>query len=144
MLFVNALIFLLRNCIAPVILILLLILIINTFLKVLFRSVSRRFVESKSQNMIVNILKMFLRLTYIVTLKKNGARARAHTHTNTHTHNLSLSVCLSAYLSVYLSIYLSIYSNKIFKMNQSQLSDATKIWRNQSVVTKLSSWMWKT
>ena len=144
MLFVNALIFLLRNCIAPVILILLLILIINTFLKVLFRSVSRRFVESKSQNMIVNILKMFLRLTYIVTLKKNGARARAHTHTNTHTPNLSLSVCLSAYLSVYLSIYLSIYSNKIFKMNQSQLSDATKIWRNQSVVTKLSSWMWKT
>ena len=109
MLFVNALIFLLRNCIAPVILILLLILIINTFLKVLFRSVSRRFVESKSQNMIVNILKMFLRLTYIVTLKKNGARARAHTHTNTHTHNLSLSVCLSAYLSVYLSIYLTIY-----------------------------------
>ena len=107
MLFVNALIFLLRNCIAPVILILLLILIINTFLKVLFRSVSRRFVESKSQNMIVNILKMFLRLTYIVTLKKNGARARAHTHTNTHTHTICL--CLSAYLSVYLSIYLTIY-----------------------------------
>ena len=139
-------IFLLRNCIAPVILILLLILIINTFLKVLFRSVSRRFVESKSQNMIVNILKMFLRLTYIVTLKKNGARACPHTHKHTHTQSFSvcLPVCLFICLSFNLSNYLSIYSNKIFKMNQSQLSDATKIWRNQSVVTKLSSWMWKT
>ena len=109
MLFVNALIFLLRNCIAPVILILLLILIINTFLKVLFRSVSRRFVESKSQNMIVNILKMFLRLTYIVTLKKNGARARAHTHTNTHTHTQSVSVCLPVCLFICLSFNLSNY-----------------------------------
>ena len=124
MLFVNALIFLLRNCIAPVILILLLILIINTFLKVLFRSVSRRFVESKSQNMIVNILKMFLRLTYIVTLKKNGARAPTHTQTHTHTICLCLSACLPIYLSIFQSIYLSIqikfskWTSHSFQMQQ--------------------------
>ena len=61
--------------------------------------------------------------------EKWRARARAHTHKHTHTHSVSvcLPVCLFICLSFNLSNYLSIYSNKIFKMNQSQLSDATKI-----------------